>query len=180
MNAPRIAPIDANTSSEPLATLFSRVAAHYGAPPSLGQRLIANHPELYRRWLAMGSELLTAGSLPSDIREAAILRVAHNTGCSYEWRSHRIAALEAGLIAEALDGWSSNPPPGPEFSLRQRLAINLADALHQMADVDDRLWDALNDEFEIAEIIELIFLIGHYTTTAYALNTLRASWAASS
>lgn len=171
---PRLPPVPADTEREPLATLFARVARHYGAPPSVGQRLIANHPGLYRRWLGLGSELLTKGALPADLRELAILRVAHNTGCDYEWRSHWPTAIAAGLPAAMLAGWkdaSAEAWPEP----RWELVAALADALHGRSTIDDGLWDRLHDRFGAELVIELLFLVGHYTTTAYVLNALRAS-----
>lgn len=171
---PRISAVPADTTSEPLAKLFAGVAEHYGAPPSLGQRLIANHPGLYRRWLALGSELLTNGSLPAELRELAILRVAHNTGCEYEWRSHGRAALLAGLPEAMLASWKTSPKADwPDA--RWALVTELADDLHLKSTVDDVLWDRLRAEFSVELILELVFLIGHYTTTAYALNLLRAT-----
>lgn len=171
---PRVAPVAADTRAEPLATLFAVVSRHYGAPPSVGQRLIANHPGLYRRWLGLGSELLTAGELPADVRELVILRVAHNTGCDYEWRSHGPAAIAAGLPQDLLEGWKSETSAADWPDRRWAAAAALADALHERANVDDELWNRLGELFSLKAILELLFLVGHYTTTAYALNALRA------
>lgn len=170
---PRIAPVPANVGEEPLATLFAAVARHYGAPPSIGQRLIANHPHLYRRWLGLGSELLTRGQLRPDLRELAILRVAHNTGCDYEWRSHHPAALAAGLPDAMLASWTHGPVQA-EADPARLAVISLADALHAEATVDDPLWDRLCGLFSLEQILELLVLVGHYTLTAYLLNPLRA------
>lgn len=172
--APRIAPVPPDIADEPLATLFAGVAKHYGAPPSVGQRLLANHPALYRRWLALGSELLTNGALPADLRELAILRVAHNTVCDYEWRSHGPAALAAGLPGSMLAGWRSGDAEGGHDP-RWDAVVALADGLHQACTIDDVLWERLRGLFSVELILELLFLVGHYTTTAYALNALRAT-----
>ena len=58
---------------------------------------------------------------------------------------------------------------------RCEAAVALADALNVQATIDDALWDQLRSLFNVEEILELVFLVGHYTTTAYALNALRAS-----
>jgi alkylhydroperoxidase family enzyme len=171
---PRLAPVDVETAREPLATIFASVRAHYGAPPSLGHRLIANHPALYRRWLGLGSELLTAGVLPADVRELVILRVALNTRCDYEWRSHWGAAVASGLAPAFLEGWRAAPAIREPIESRLAAAAALADSLHASSDVDDELWSQLGDLFSAEEILELLLLVGHYTTTAYVLNALRA------
>ena len=61
-------------------------------------------------------------------------------------------------------------------SIEPRLAAAaaLADSLHASSDVDDELWSQLGDLFSAEEILELLLLVGHYTTTAYVLNALRA------
>ena len=170
---PRIPPIPAETTDARLAPLFSSVARHYGGPPSTGHLLIANHPGLYRRWLALGTDLLTAGALPADLRELAILRVAHNTGCDYEWRSHWPAAMAAELPEAMLNGWKAGDrEPCPDA--RWESVVALADVLHREADVDDALWARLRGHFGVEVVLELLFLVGHYTTTAYLLKALRA------
>jgi AhpD family alkylhydroperoxidase len=49
---------------------------------------LARHHGLFRRWLWFAGGLMPGGKLPRAETELAILRVAHNTGCEYEWAHH--------------------------------------------------------------------------------------------
>ncbi|KRB42478.1 hypothetical protein ASE02_21330 [Phenylobacterium sp. Root700] len=167
----RISPVPADAARGPLATVFPGVTDHHCAPPSLGQQLVANPSILYRRWLALRSELLTSEALPADLRELAILRVAHNTGCDQEWRGHWRAAIAAGVPEAMIASWKTSPAAvWPDA--RWAVVVALADALHRRGAVDDEIWDQLRHHFDVPLILELVVLVGHYTISAYVLNAV--------
>ena len=58
-----------------------------GRPPNIFTTL-ARHHGLFRRWLWFAGALMPGGKLPRIETELVILRVAHNTGCDYEWGHH--------------------------------------------------------------------------------------------
>src|SRR3954449_6320146 len=78
-----------------------------GGPPHVFTTL-ARHRRLFRRWLRFAGALMPGGDLPRADSELLILRVAHNTGCDYEWRHHERLGRQAGLgpdeIARVRDG----------------------------------------------------------------------------
>ena len=49
---------------------------------------LVRHPKLARAFLRFSGYLLFGSTLPTRIREQAILRVAHRRGCAYEWTHH--------------------------------------------------------------------------------------------
>src|SRR6478735_11196665 len=58
---------------------------------------LARHRRLFRRWLRFAGALMPGGTLPRADTELLILRVAHNTGCEYEWGHHERLGRQAGL-----------------------------------------------------------------------------------
>ena len=58
-----------------------------------------------------------------------ILRVAHNTGCDYEWGHHERLGQRAGLSAEEIARVRSGPEAAG-WSERQALLLRAADELH--------------------------------------------------
>jgi alkylhydroperoxidase family enzyme len=84
------------------------------------------------------------------------------------------AAVASGLAPAFLEGWRAAPAIREPIESRLAAAAALADSLHASSDVDDELWSQLGDLFSAEEILELLLLVGHYTTTAYVLNALRA------
>lgn len=144
-----------------------------GRPPNVFTTL-ARHRGLFRRWLWFAGALMPGGKLPRAETELVILRVAHNTACSYEWGHHERLGKRAGLgaaeIARVREG-----PEAEGWSERQRLLLAAADELHAAGEIGDELWPRLAAEFDDRLLIELCLLIGHYEMLAMTLNTLRVA-----
>lgn len=169
--APRIGP---GSSAEigRLNFLIARAlgAALGGGPPNIFTTL-ARHRGLFRRWLRFAGALMPGGLLPRADSELLILRVAHNSGCAYEWTQHERIALTAGLSADQVqavrlgaeaEGWSE----------RQALLLRAADELHADRVLSAELWAALRPLMTDAELIELCMLVGHYEMLAMTLSSL--------
>ncbi len=141
-----------------------------GRPPNIFTTL-ARHRGLFRRWLWFAGALMPGGKLPRVDSELAILRVAHNTGCDYEWGHHERLGQKAGLSAEEVarvrDGAEA-----PGWSQRQALLLRAADEMHTEGRIGDELWAQLAAELDEVRLIELCMLIGHYEMLAMTLNTL--------
>jgi AhpD family alkylhydroperoxidase len=133
---------------------------------------LARHRGLFRRWLWFAGALMPGGKLPRAESELVILRVAHNTGCEYEWGHHVRLGKRAGLSAEEVERVRSGP--GAEgWSRRQRLLLAAADELHSEGRIGDGLWAELAAELDQVLLIELCMLVGHYEMLAMTLESLR-------
>jgi AhpD family alkylhydroperoxidase len=141
-----------------------------GGPPNVFTTL-ARHRRLFRKWLRFAGALMPGGVLPRPESELLILRVAHNTGCEYEWRHHERLGRAAGLSAEEIarvregagaEGWGERPS----------LLLRAADELHDERTISDALWSELRPLLSDAELIELCMLVGHYEMLAMTLNAL--------
>lgn len=142
-------------------------------PPNIFTTL-ARHRGLFRRWLRFAGALMPGGVLPRADSELLILRVAHNSGCDYEWSHHERIGQAVGLTAEQIQrvrmghgaaGWSG----------RQALLLRAADELHTDRMISAALWQELRPQFSDAELIELCMLVGHYEMLAMTLNSLVVS-----
>ena len=141
-----------------------------GRPPHIFTTL-GRHRGLFRRWLWFAGALMPGGKLPRDETELLILRVAHNTGCEYEWSHHERMGRRAGLsneeIARVREG-----PDAPEWSERRALLLGAADELHGEGRIGDELWGRLSRMLDEVRLIELCMLVGHYEMLAMTLNSL--------
>jgi len=170
-SGPRIAPgsrADIGLINYAIARLLGIAAG--GRPPNLFPTLARNR-RLFRRWLFFAAALMPGGRLPRSDSELVILRVAHNTGCAYEWSHHERIALHSGLTGDDVErvrdgvaaaGWSP----------RQVLLLRATDELHARSRIGDELWADLSDLLSEAELIELCMLVGHYEMLAMTLNSL--------
>ena len=141
-----------------------------GRPPHVFTTL-ARHRGLFRRWLWFAGALMPGGKLPRAETELVILRVAHNTGCDYEWGHHERLGTRAGLSAEEIARVREGPA-APGWSERRALLLRAADELHADGRIGDELWARLAGELDEVLLIELCMLVGHYEMLAMTLRSL--------
>jgi len=153
-------------------TLITRVlgAATGGRPLNLFTT-VARSRGLFRLWLLFAARLMPFGRLPRSDAELVILRVAHNTGCEYEFDHHTPLARKVGLsedeIARVREG-----PAAEGWTPRARILLEATDALTGSDGIDDRLWARLAGLYDEPRLIEFCFLVGHYEMLAKAVAAL--------
>ena len=143
------------------------------APPMpVVLELFARHVPLSASWLPF-TEMLAGGDsrLAPDHRELAILRVAWRTHSGYEWSQHRRMGAEAGLSEAQLEAVTVGPGSAMWTPLERALVAAVDEMVDRFA-VGDDTWDALAGEFDEAQLLELLFLIGGYLCLATVLNSL--------
>jgi AhpD family alkylhydroperoxidase len=145
-------------------------AATGGRPPNVFTTL-ARHRGLFRRWLLFAGGLMPGGKLPRAETELVILRVAHNTGCDYEWGHHERLGRAAGLDPAEIERVRSGPA-ADGWSDRQQLLLRAADELHAERTISGDLWAELRPVYSDRDLIELCMLVGHYEMLAMTLNAL--------
>jgi NAD(P)-dependent dehydrogenase (short-subunit alcohol dehydrogenase family)/alkylhydroperoxidase family enzyme len=147
-----------------------RRAARTRRAPNLFATL-ARHRRLFRAWLRFAGALMPRGVLARRDTELVILRVAHNSGCEYEWRHHQSLGRRAGLGPTEIERVMLGPD-APGWSTHEALLLRCVDALHQQRQISDELWAALSAEFSEIELIELVMLVGHYEMLATTIGAL--------
>jgi alkylhydroperoxidase family enzyme len=167
---PRIATADPPYSPEIQAAL-DRVMP-MGVPPLVLFTTLARNPRVFQRFMAGG--LLDPGSISLREREIVVNRATARCGSEYEWGVHiaffaEVSALMPEQIHSTVHGGAGDAC----WSARERLLIELVDALHDDATIGDVLWTALRREFDEAQMIELIVLTGFYHMVSFVTNGLR-------
>jgi AhpD family alkylhydroperoxidase len=172
VSSPRIAPggpAEVGRLNYAIARLIG-AATGGGGPPHLFTTL-ARHRRIFRRWLRFAGALMPGGILPRADSELIILRVAHNSGCEYEWRHHEKLGAFAGLSAEEIARVREGPGAAG-WQPREELLLRATDELHAERTLSPALWAELRPLFEDAELIEICLLVGHYEMLAMTLNAL--------
>lgn len=173
---PRIPPLPASEiGADGLAIVRAlRVAAGLpegGGVPEMVATLL-RHPGLYERHAALGTELLGHGALAARHRELAILRTGWLCRAPFEWGEHVAIAGRAGLDAEEIDrvtrgsraeGWNDH----------DRAILEATEELHDGAMISNAAWASLTTFLDDRQLIELVYVVGHYTKVAYMQNALR-------
>lgn len=167
-DAPRLAALTDDELTDEQRELIGGVRGAGTASNIFGT--LARHPGLFRKWLPFGGKLL-AGKLDPRLRELAILRTAWNTQAEYEWGQHVSIARAAGMSGDEI----ARVPEGPAaaaWSSLERAVLQAADELHLESCVRHDTWRELAAALDERELIEVVFVIGHYHLVAFALNSL--------
>lgn len=139
-------------------------------PPSLNVLYaIGHHPHLLGPFLAYSATIAMRGVLSRRDSEVLALRAAWNCRSEFEWGHHVHYAREAGISEAEIarlarsneDGWSE----------RDRLLVRAADELHDHKIVSEETWKCLRGELDEAQLIELLFVVGHYTMLSMLTNS---------
>jgi alkylhydroperoxidase family enzyme len=135
-------------------------------------KTMAHSPRLMRDWLRMATPLLGNGLfMEPRLREIAILRVAQNARSEYEFGQHIPIARGVGLTDDdfaALKDYENSD----RFSDLERALIRYVDATsHFTADAGDQARE-LRRWLSDRELLELSFVIGHWTMVACVLVPL--------
>jgi alkylhydroperoxidase family enzyme len=144
-----------------------------GVPPILLFRTLVKNLPMAEAMATWGSyELGKRLSLSMHDREIVIDRTCARCGCEYEWGVHvAFFADRAGLTAEQVSSLTHGASTDACWtSPRDRVLIDVCDALHQRSRIDDGLWKGLSSELTEAEILDLLMLCGWYHAISFAAN----------
>ncbi|HVT41898.1 MAG TPA: carboxymuconolactone decarboxylase family protein [Acidimicrobiales bacterium] len=144
-----------------------------GVPPILLFRTFVKNmamTEAMRAW--GGYELSKRLSLSMRDREIVIDRTCARCRCEYEWGVHLAffadrVGFTSAQVASLTHGASTDPC---WTSARDRVLIDVCDALHDESRIDDALWQRLAAECAEGEILDLLLLCGWYHAISFAAN----------
>jgi alkylhydroperoxidase family enzyme len=143
-----------------------------GNPPLVLFTTMARDRRLFLKYFSGG--LLDRGHLTPRQREVVIDRTTALCGAEYEWGVHITQFAEwAGLTDEQVRSLANGNAFDSCWNARDRDLIELCDALHDTATVDDDLWLRLRETFTEEAMIELLLLVGFYHSTSFLVNALR-------
>ena len=170
----RIAPLEPPHDAETGEQLARMMPA--GVPPIALFRTFVRNLPMTRAMGGWGSyELSRDISVPMRDREIVIDRTCARCGCEYEWGVHiAFFADRVGLTAEQVSSLTHGRSADPCWiDERDRVLIEMVDALHDGSDVDDHLWSRLSAVFDERQLLDLLLLAGWYHAISYVARAAR-------
>ncbi|GAA5858356.1 hypothetical protein JCM8547_004663 [Rhodosporidiobolus lusitaniae] len=144
----------------------------------LDQTLL-NAPEIANGWNTLLGAVRTRNSLPDDIRELMILRVAARNSAVFEWIHHAHVGEDAGLTAQQLtiirDLYTPLPTPASPapLSAYQAAALRFADASTFNVNVPQARIDELKEHLkDDQQLLEATAVVATYNMVSRLLVTL--------
>lgn len=130
---------------------------------------LLNSPDLAERVAHVGTYIRFENTLPPALRELAILTVAREWNCQFEWTSHEPIAASEGLSAEAIVAVRDRRAPDG-LSADEALVFRYVSALLREGRVPDDVFAQAKERFGIRTVTDLTATAGYYSMLACVLN----------
>ncbi len=167
---PRIPLVEPGTRPE-LSSIEQSIVAERGRISALYRALLNSAP-LAEGWEKLLTAIRNRSSLPSDLREIVILRVAVLNRAPFEFEAHLPVARNAGVTEEKLAAIEL-PQIGEPFSVLETTVLELTDAMTHDVQVPDALFDPITRHFDGRAVTELVATIAAYNMVSRFLEALR-------
>ena len=169
----RISPSDESQWSEETRKILGDATPAAASPDGHGPPnilyTIAHHPTLLPPFLQFTGALALQGLLPRGDAELLALRAAWNCRSAFEWGHHVEYGLAHGLTNEEIQRIAAGPDHA-DWGARERLLLRVADELHAHQQLTDETFAALREQWNDAEIVEIVFVVGNYTMLSMVAN----------
>lgn len=129
-------------------------------------------PELLTRLEPVGDYLRFRGVLPPRLSELATLIVARAWSQQFEWVMHVPLALKAGISRETVEALREGRRP-PSMSAEEASVHEFVSELLQSKGVSQATYDAAIARYGDQGVVELIGIVGYFTTMCMLLNVAR-------
>ena len=117
----------------------------------------------------LGEAVRFESSIPPKLREIAILTVAAKWKAQYEWWAHESIGRQQGMEEGVIKSLKAGEQPHFE-SPAEALVFALCRELLEKERVSDRLYSRSVELLGESGVVELVILVGYYTTVAMILN----------
>jgi AhpD family alkylhydroperoxidase len=151
-------------------TVEASIRAERGEIPLLYQVLLNSAP-IAEGWEKMLTAVRNRSSVPADLREMVIMRVAVLNRAPYELEAHRPVALRCGVSAAKIEALHAQEP-GAVFTPLERAVLALTDAMTRDVQVRDALFEPLRAHFDSRVMVELVATVAAYNMVSRLLEAL--------
>ncbi|KAI9732756.1 MAG: hypothetical protein M1818_007490 [Claussenomyces sp. TS43310] len=182
------APTTAPSNDAATQDIYARVAARRSPRPLQALDLTLLHaPAVADGWNGFLGAIRTRTSLPADVREVAICRVAVLNGARYEWEHHAPLARAAGVSDDGIRVLAGDAPgflDGPEahrgegdavaeaLSPKLWAVVKYTDAMTRDVRVPDEVFEELRSCFGEQEVVEITATVAAYNCVSRFLVAL--------
>lgn len=152
----------------------SRIMERRGGKLTALDGVLLHSPDFADGWNAMLGAVRGKSTLPADVRELVILRVAWRNGAGYEWAAHEPVARTAGLgdaqLADLRAGEGGRETGA--LAAAQRAALEYADAMTMGIQVPGDVFGEARQYFDDRQVLELTVTVAAYNMVSRVLVAL--------
>lgn len=156
-----------------LAEVEQRIIAERGRVSLLYQALLNSGP-IASGWERMLTAVRNQTSIPGDVRELVILRIAILNGAQFEFDAHAPIARREG-VSEAKIEAVKQLVLSDVFEPREALTLELTDAMTKNITVPDALFARLETDYDAKGLVEIVATVAAYNMVSRFLVALNIS-----
>jgi len=168
----RVPPVQPGTRPE-LADVEARILAERGRVSLLYQVLLNSGP-IASGWERMLTAVRNQTTVPGDLRELIILRVAVLNRAAFEFDAHAPIAEREGVSPDKIEA-VKEAILGDAFNQRERQVLALTDAMTREVNVPDPLMAELQQHYGAQQLVELVATVAAYNMVSRFLVALNVS-----
>ena len=105
-------------------------------------------------------------------REIVILAAARELGAHYPWMRHEARARQVGVRSEVIETLRAKSSLAG-FTPREKLLADIPLSLMREHGLSDELFARAERELSRRQLVEVIALVGHYSTIGFVANTFQ-------
>lgn len=169
MGGLRVPEVEPGTKPE-LAEIEGRIVAERGRV-SLLYRVLLNSGPIASGWERMLTAVRNQTGIPGDLREMIILRVAVLNRAAFEFEAHAPIAESEGVSPAKIEALRQ-AQLADVFEDRERLVLQLTDAMTRDVDVSDALMASLQAHYDAKGLVELVATVAAYNMVSRFLVAL--------
>ncbi|MDQ2147630.1 carboxymuconolactone decarboxylase family protein [Alcaligenaceae bacterium A4P071] len=150
--------------------LVERIQRERSSLPNL-YKMLLNSPPIAEGWLNYLTAVRQKSSLPAQLREMLILRVAVLNEADYEFEQHLPIALKEGCTAQQIEALKTNDLDA--LDEKSRAALSYCNEMTREIRVKKETFAALREAFNDREIVEITATIGAYNMVSRFLEAIQ-------
>jgi 4-carboxymuconolactone decarboxylase len=131
-------------------------------------RVMVQHPTVYRTYIPYAEQLMARSSLPPRDREILILRTLRLCNETYDATHHELIGRNVGLTEAEIRAAQTG---AGELSAFERTLVRAAEELVRTHRMTDATWQQLGERYSRQQQMEVVFLVGNYTSMAMVTNS---------
>jgi len=168
-HAPRVPPVQPGARPQ-LRVIEERILQQRGQISVLYQVLLNSAP-IAQGWEALLTAVRNQTSIPADLRELIILRVAVSNRASFEFQAHVPHALRAGVPQAMIDAVRQTPLAAG-FTESERWVLSMTDHMTRSVDVPAEVMAEITSRYGATEVVELVATVAAYNMVSRFLVAL--------
>jgi 4-carboxymuconolactone decarboxylase len=134
--------------------------------------VLLHRPELARRTAELGAYIRFESVLTPADRELAIIALAREMDCQFEWAYHVIEARKVGVREDAIT--AIRDARSDALTPEEALIVRYVSALFRRHRVDQATFDGVRARLGVEGLVELTATAGYYGMLACTLNAFDA------